>query len=278
MSAKRFVSRAAWLALCAALIAALALAFAPARFLTDAIAARSGGRLVFSEVSGVWWRGQARVAFASEKVQPVMLPGAMDWRVSSISVLAQSAALEIKAPALSEKPLGLTLASLRGGLRAETQAWEARLPMAALQGFGAPWNTLGLEGTLNWRAGPMQLEWSNAKSGLLAGAQGRLGIPDVSSLVSPLKPLGSYAIEWTSSDTEVGFAISTERGPLLIDARGAWVGNQLRLSGSARADKASLPALANLLNIIGKKQDTNPAESGQVLIQFGMRRVDASHV
>ena len=49
-------------------------------------------------------------------------------------------------------------------------------------------------------------------------------------------------------------ALQTLRGELLLQGNGQWVGGQLRFRGDAQAAPGREEALANLLNIIGRRQ------------------------
>jgi general secretion pathway protein N len=252
------------------LLLLMVVAFAPAKWATQALQERSGGTLVFSEVRGRWWNGQARLALASGAEKPVLLPGIITWRAAPGALFSGKLAVQLSAPALSAQAFDVSVVRAAGGLRVEAQAWRAQLPMAVFQGLGAPWNTLGLTGVMQWAAGPMSFESSAARAGMLAGASGVLTLTEMASLVSPLKPLGTYSINWQSTSAEVSFNLSTVRGPLLLDARGAVVGSKLRVSGTAKAEPSAVSALANLLGIIGRRTGgTAPAEGGQVAFQFG---------
>ena len=47
--------------------------------------------------------------------------------------------------------------------------------------------------------------------------------------------------------------LATEQGPLQLQGQGQWRGQRLRFVGEAWADEGFEPALANLLNIIGRR-------------------------
>lgn len=251
-------------------LAVVTTTLAPAKWLTQMLEDRANGSLVFSEVQGRWWNGQARLGLAAAGSKAVMLPGTVQWRAEPAALLSGVLGLIVTAPQLNAEPLSLRIAPVAGGLRVDATAWRAQIPLVVLQGLGAPWNTLGLSGLMQWAAGPMRYESSASRAGFAAGASGTLTLTEMASLVSPLKPLGSYAINWQSNDAEVGFTLSTTRGPLLLDARGAVVGSKLRISGTAKAEPNAVSALANLLGIIGRRQGgVPPAEGGQVSFQFG---------
>ena len=75
---------------------------------------------------------------------------------------------------------------------------------------------------------------------------------DVSSKLSTLSPMGSYRVSVHGGDSPT-LALSTLSGALLLNGSGQWVGQRLRFTGEAKAAAGSESALANLLNILGRR-------------------------
>ena len=84
----------------------------------------------------------------------------------------------------------------------------------------------------------------------------------VSSRLSTLRPMGSYRLTMTGGDA-VALELSTLEGSLLLSGSGQWVGGRLRFAGEASAAPGLEAQLANLLNIIGRRQ------GDRAIISFG---------
>ena len=137
---------------------------------------------------------------------------------------------------------------------AETQTqWPAEL----LTGLGTPWNTLRLEGQLVVQSPGLDLLLSEGKNQL----DGALTIEahGLASRLSTLRPLGSYRMALQSGTAGnagggASLALQTLSGELRLQGQGQWTGGRLRFRGEAEAAPGREAALANLLNIIGRRQ------------------------
>ena len=78
----------------------------------------------------------------------------------------------------------------------------------------------------------------------------------MASRLSTLRPLGSYrvALNAPAGSDSATVALQTLRGELQLQGDGQWVGGRLRFRGEASAAPGREAALANLLNIIGRRQ------------------------
>ena len=99
--------------------------------------------------------------------------------------------------------------------------------------------TQGLEAV--WFAGRMAL-----------AGRAQLDAMSMSSRLSTLRPMGSYRLELTGGEVPA-LALSTLQGPLQLTGSGQWVSQRLRFAGEASAAPDREAALANLLNIIGRR-------------------------
>jgi general secretion pathway protein N len=91
------------------------------------------------------------------------------------------------------------------------------------------------------------LIWDSSPRGLV-----EVRLLNVASPISPIKPLGSYALTFQIA-REVQLDFSTINGPLLLTANGSIEKGRLSLQGEATASPESLDSLIGLLSIIGKK-------------------------
>ena len=74
----------------------------------------------------------------------------------------------------------------------------------------------------------------------------------MSSRLSTLRPMGSYRLLLSGGEVPT-LALSTLDGALQLSGTGQWVGQRLRFAGEASAAPEREAALANLLNIIGRR-------------------------
>ncbi len=241
-------------ALAGALIGALLalVFFAPARWLASALAAATEGRLLLVNPRGTVWNGASGVVFASGQggAQSVSLPGSLQWRLRP-TWGGLAGALEL--PCCTAKPLDFDAWPRVGGVRIDWHDGQSRWPAALLAGFGAPWNTLKLEGVLDLKTQALVLDFS--RRGVAVAGNATLDATDISSSLSTLRPMGSYRLALQGGATP-SLLVSTRAGSLDLAGSGTWSGTALRFNGEASAAPGREDALSNLLNIIGRR-DTN---------------------
>jgi len=85
--------------------------------------------------------------------------------------------------------------------------------------------------------------------------QAQLDALGMSTRLSTLRPMGSYrlVLQGGRHGEAPTLQLSTLDGALLLSGSGQWVGQRLRFTGEARAAPEREAALANLLNIIGRR-------------------------
>lgn len=247
-------SRAPWgWALAGALIGALIVLVsqAPARWLAGGLARATGGMVLLTEPQGSVWAGSARLVLTggAGSHDSAALPGRVHWRLSPAlpGVRAQVRA-DCCTPAA---PLALRATPRWGGARVTLADGQSQWPAALLTGLGTPWNTIQPEGELSLHTEGLAVEWLAGRLQVdgRAEATGR----QVSSRLSTLRPMGSYQLNLRGGDA-VALELSTLEGNLLLSGSGHWVGGRLRFNGEARAAPGLEAQLANLLNIIGRRQ------------------------
>jgi general secretion pathway protein N len=123
-------------------------------------------------------------------------------------------------------------------------------PSALLAGLGTPWNTLQLQGGLALSTQQLVAQWQAGQWSVSGTVQ--LDATQMSTSLSTLKPVGSYRLLW-SGGVSPRLNLSTLDGALQLQGAGQWVGGRLQFEGEARATPERAEALANLLNIIGRR-------------------------
>jgi general secretion pathway protein N len=132
----------------------------------------------------------------------------------------------------------------------QVSAAESTWPAAVLAGLGTPWNTVQLQGPLVFKTPGLRL-LSSADRITVDGTLS-LEMPDMSSSLSTLRPLGSYRLLLQGGDQPT-LDLRTVEGRLQLQGLGRWTSGHLRFVGEASADPAFEAELSNLLNIMGQR-------------------------
>ncbi len=249
-------SRLAWLGALLGLVLALLL-FAPARWLAQGISTASGGRVQLVNARGTVWNGEADLLLTGGDGSRSLtaLPQGLQWRLRPAwADGAPAAHLQLNAPCCTPQALQLTAGAGWQAARLRVDGFQTDWPTELLTGLGTPWNTLRLEGRLQLQSPGLQWQWAAGRSRL----QGALDVQaqDLASRLSTLRPLGSYrlSLQAPPGAESATLSLQTLRGDLQLQGQGQWVGGRLRFRGEAQAQPGREAALANLLNIIGRRQ------------------------
>ncbi len=234
------------------------IAFAPAAWLADALVSATGGRVVLADARGTVWKGSAIVVVSGGEGSrdAGALPGRLGWTLVPRGLglelrLEHACCLNGVVPVRVEPGLGRVAFALvppAGG-------WVGQWPTALLGGLGTPWNTMQLGGKLRLQSPGMRVESVQGRWRIDGRAD--LDLVEVSSRLSTLDALGSYRMSVSGDPANPGSAnllLLTTGGALQLDGTGSWGPAGMRFRGEARAAEAEQAALANLLNIIGRRQ------------------------
>lgn len=240
-------------AVAGALAGALAVlvATAPARWLTEALATATGGAVQLTEPLGSIWAGSARLVLTggAGSQDSTALPGRVRWRLRPALT---GASMRVDADCCTgSTPLALQLSPRWTGVRVGISDGRSSWPASVLDGLGTPWNTIQPRGELELLTQGLVVEWLAGRLHLDGRAE--FTAHKLSSRLSTLQPLGSYRLQLNGGDT-VALQLSTLNGSLLMSGSGQWVGSRLRFTGEAQAAPGMEAQLANLLNIIGRRQ------------------------
>jgi general secretion pathway protein N len=196
------------------------------------------------------WNGSAQLVLSGGQGSQdrAQVPGLLHWRLQP--GLTQWR-LDLTPDCCSAQAIRLVLSPGIGSLHVTVQDHQSRWPAALLSALGAPWNTLGLDASLNLQTHQLTLEWAKGRTQL----QGDINIKalNASSRLATLRPLGSYETVIRGGKTPT-LTLSTLEGSLLLSGQGQWTGNRLRFAGEASASAQTEAVLNNLLNIIGRRQ------------------------
>lgn len=230
--------------LCGALLGTLV--FAPARWLAAAIPAASPVQL--SEARGSLWQGSARLWLSGGPGSPdrAALPQRLHWQ---LSLGTEGLVLRLHADCCTPQGLQLSLGLQDGAPLLRLADSQSMWPADWLRGLGTPWNTLQPSGQLLLSTQGLALNLRQAAP----QGQARVELNDISSALSTLRPMGSYRVRVNAGPTTT-LELQTLGGALLLSGQGQWQGSRLQFRGEARAAEGREAAVANILQIIGKRE------------------------
>jgi general secretion pathway protein N len=226
--------------------------FAPASWLAGFVADATGQRVVLANAVGTLWSGSARLEFngGSGSTDATALPGRVNWRLRP-SWTGFTTALD--ASCCTKQTLTVTTRLRWGGAQVDLSDNVSHWPAALLTGLGTPWNTLQAEGDLQLSTRALAVTVVEGRVSVSGGAD--IEARQMSSRLSTLRPMGSYRFSITGGGAggATALALETLDGSLLLSGSGQWAGAHLRFNGVATAAPEREAALANLLNIIGRR-------------------------
>lgn len=240
----------AWAAAGAALGILFALiVFAPARWLAGGLAQLTHGEVLLADPRGTVWGGSGRLVLSGGRgsTDAAALPGRISW---SLRPLWDGVTARVQADCCTTQPLSVRAQWRLAGLRVQVGDGASHWPAAVLSGLGTPWNTLQLDGEVALSTRGLSVEWVEGRPRIDGRAE--LVAQRVASRLSTLRPMGSYRIT-LQGGTQASLRLETLEGSLRLSGTGEWVGGRLRFHGEATAVPGSEAALANLLNIIGRR-------------------------
>jgi general secretion pathway protein N len=235
-------------------------AWAPAAWLASAVSSATHQRLVLADARGTLWNGSARLILspgpgsrdASELPQRLgwtMRPGWIDGGPGLRLTLDQSCCIKPAAPLTAS--FGLDRLSVRLPDATPEQPW-IRWPAGWLSGLGTPWNTLAPDGVIAISAQGFVFEGRGAAVNVSGVAQ--VELRDFSSRLAQVAPLGSYRMGLVGGGQTPQLILTTIQGPLQLSGQGSLGAKRAQFRGEATAAPGSEAALANLLNIIGRRE------------------------
>jgi general secretion pathway protein N len=256
---RQAASRWSWWGVAAGILVGL-IAFAPASWLANRLAAATDGRLLLTEARGTVWGGSAVLVLTGgpDSRDASALPGRLHWdlgwhglglelRLRQACCIQGQMALRIR-PGFGR--VQMTLVPPAGSAAGTPYA---QWPAAWLSGLGTPWNTLQLGGMLQLASRDLRLESAQGRWQMHGAAD--LLLMDASSRVSTLDTLGSYKLSLAGADNGITqINLNTLQGGLQLNGNGQWAAGKVRFRGEAHAAPGTEAALNNLLNIIGRRQ------------------------
>ena len=224
--------------------------FAPATWLAGWVRSASCGHVLLSDARGTVWNGSARLALAggAGSSDAATLAGRVQWRLRPAWAVVSAA---IHADCFTRgAPLKVKARWRPGGAALDVADASSECPAGLLAGLGTPLNTLQPEGELRLATQGLSVEWVEGR--LAVAGRAELLAQRMASRLSTLRPMGSYRITLQGGNTP-RLGLQTLEGSLQLTGSGQWVGSRLHFSGEASATPEREAALANLLNLIGRR-------------------------
>lgn len=224
--------------------------FAPARWLATAVGQASGQRITLAGARGSVWQGTSQLVLSGGEgsANALALPGQLSWRIRPIWA---GLAIQITADCCTQQALQLRATTMGfSGVRVALGDGGSQWPASLLAGLGTPWNTVQAQGQLTATSQDFAAEWTQGRLNLSGRVQ--LDATHISSRLSTLSPMGSYRFTLQGGPAP-SLQLTTLEGSLQLSGQGQWVGQRLRFTGVASAAPERVEALANLLNILGRR-------------------------
>lgn len=233
--------------------------WAPAAWLAKAVASATNERLLLADARGSLWNGSARVILspgegsrdASELPQRLgwsLRPAWIDGGLAMRLTLDQSCCIKPGVPLTAS--FGMDRVTVRLPDATPEQPW-IRWPAAWLAGLGTPWNTLTPDGVIAVSSQGFVFEGRGKTVKVNGMAQ--VELRDFSSRLAQVTPLGSYRMGLVGGSEAPQLILTTIQGPLQLSGQGSLGATRTQFRGEATAAPGSEAALANLLNIIGRR-------------------------
>ena len=236
----------------------------PISWVSGSLASQTGCRVMLQQPIGTIWQGSAALAFSEPNAteggcrDPMSVTERFHWS-TSCKLLSMTCNTELQFAAFEQAQLISWSLS-----KTQITSNEIKLPANVLEGLGNPWSTLRPRGELGAR-------WTDINlAGLMANLPGfgagntpssgviRIIISNLTSPISPVKPLGGYEIAANIADTGMNWTLSTTSGPLLLKGQGEFSnktgGKAMQFAGEASASPESQESLIGLLSLLGKKE------------------------
>jgi general secretion pathway protein N len=238
----------------------------PMSWVSGSVASQTACRVMLQQPIGTIWQGSAALAFSEPNAteggcrEPLSVTERFHWS-TSCKLLSLTCNTELQFAALEQAQ------QIQWSLgKTQIAANEIKLPANVLEGLGNPWSTLRPRGELGARWTDINLKGLSLFGGSNTPSSGviRIIISNLTSPISPVKPLGGYEISANIADTSLNWSLSTTSGPLLLKGQGEFSGKGsgggegkaagMHFSGEASASPESQESLIGLLSLLGKKE------------------------
>lgn len=235
--------RRRWLAIGLGVYGIALLVMAPATLLDARLRDASAGRLRLAEAEGTLWSGSALLELRDADGRAgLAMP--LVWRFRPSALLRARLGYDVVLEQAA-KPIPVAIA----WSRIEITDADIQFPAAALGYLAPTLAPLGLTGDMHLLVPKLSMSRTATRGS--ATLQWRAA----ASALSPVSPLGEYALQMQGEGTVVRATLSTLQGPLQLRGQGAWGdGRKPVFLATAQMPPEIAPKLAPFLRLIAVEQ------------------------
>ena len=221
----------------------------PASVTTGLVAKITEGRLDFRHARGTVWAGSTELALVSPGGvnDRTPIPGRVYWRWLWQGWIPE---LIVNADCCFSKPLTFRV-TLGREQQLSISDVKMMFPLTLLEGLGAPFNTLKPSGDLQVNTRAVKLTLADRTMKVSGEVEFEIG--SLSSVLSQVKPIGTYTVNARGQGDRVSFSLSTRSGALQLSGSGELKQKKFRFNAEARSSPGYELAMSNLLNVIGRR-------------------------
>lgn len=242
-----------WTGSIAALLLGIALSVAiwlPASVPVALVAKITEGRLDFRHVRGTVWAGSTELALVKpgEANDTIPIPGRLYWRWLWQDLVPE---LIVDSDCCFSKPVTFKVTLGTEQRRLSMSDVKMNFPLTLLEGLGAPFNTLKPSGDLQVKTRKLTMTLADRMMKISGEAEFEIG--SLSSVLSQVKPIGTYTLTAKGQGDRISFSLSTRSGALQLSGSGELRQKKFRFNAEASSSPGYELAMSNLLNVIGRR-------------------------
>jgi len=242
-----------WSGSIAALLLGIALSvviWLPANVPIAMVAKIADGRLDFHHVRGTVWMGSTELALVKpgSAHDTVPIPGRVHWRWLWQDWIPE---LVVRSDCCFSQPVTFKLTLSPEQSQLSISDVKMNLPLTLLEGLGAPFNTLKPNGDLRVETKKLKLTLANRMMKVSGEMEAEIG--SLSSVLSQVKPIGTYTVIAKGYGDRIRFNLSTRSGALQLVGSGELTQKKFRFNAEASSSLGYELAMSNLLNVIGRR-------------------------
>ena len=221
----------------------------PASVPTTLVAKLAEGRLDFRQTRGTVWAGSTELALVPPggENDTITIPGRLYWRWLWQSWIPE---LVVNSDCCFSKPVTFRV-TLSPEQQLSISDVKMNFPLALLEGLGAPFNTLKPSGDLQVKIRALKMTLVDQM--MKASGEVEFEIGNFSSVLSQVKPIGTYTVTARGQGDRVSFSLSTRSGALQLSGSGELRQKKFRFNAEASSSPGYELAMSNLLNVIGRR-------------------------
>ena len=222
----------------------------PASAPTVMVAKITEGRLDFRHERGTVWAGSTELALVkpNKSDDSVSIPGRIHWRWRWQGWIPE---LVVNSDCCFSQPVTFKLFLGSEQWQLSMSDVKMNFPLAILEGLGAPFNTLKPHGDLQIKTRKIKMTLADRMMKISGGAEFEIG--SLSSVLSQVKPIGTYTVTAKGQGDRISFTLSTRSGDLQLRGSGELRQKTFRFNAEATSSPGYELAMSNLLNVIGRR-------------------------